>query len=68
MTTSTPYRRGRKVFVSIQLDPDQCDDVDQIAATRRTSRSAVVREAVDFYLAKNNSDPDTHDSSEQAAA
>lgn len=56
MSLTKPFQRGRKVSIAVQLDPDQCEGLDQISAKRRTSRSAIVREAVDLYLAENSND------------
>lgn len=53
----TPTKRApRKISITIQLDRDQCEDVDRIAALRRTGRAAVVREAVAIYLLENSSE------------
>lgn len=56
MIASTPFQRGKKVIFSVQLDIDQCEAIDLLSTKRRTSRSAVIREAVDLYLAENTSE------------
>ena len=69
--TAAPMAKGLKIQVTIQLDPDQSFDLDRIAKVRRTSRSAITREAVDLYLSVNRSvDPmvDAPYSTEDVAA
>lgn len=56
--TTPAQANARKVSITIQLDPDQCDEVERIASLRRTGRAAVVREAVALYLLKNIGDSD----------
>ncbi|HCG30765.1 MAG TPA: hypothetical protein DEU95_13875 [Chloroflexi bacterium] len=56
----TTYR-GHRLQITIQVDPDQVAAVDRLAAFRRTSRTALVREALDLYLASGNSRIDTSD-------
>lgn len=41
---------GKRIAISVTLDPDQAARLDEIASDRRTSLSAVAREAVDHYL------------------
>lgn len=41
-----------KLKLTITLDPDQCAIIDRLADARRTSRSSIVRLAIDFYLAR----------------
>jgi len=48
---TTPYVRGRHALVSAQLPPDQLERLDALARAARTSRSALIRQAVDHYLA-----------------
>lgn len=52
----SPMVKSNKIQVTIQLDPDQAEAVDRIAATRRISRAAVARAAVDLYLLSNMDD------------
>lgn len=47
--------RGRRLQITIQVDPDQVAAFDRLAAFRRTSRTALVREALDLYLSASNS-------------
>ena len=42
--------RGRKLMISITIDPDQVAAVDKIADERRTSRAQIFREAIDLFL------------------
>lgn len=44
-----------KVSVTVGLGSDQIEELDRIAAGWRQSRSAVVRRAVDLFLAQNSS-------------
>ena len=44
--------RGNKLMVSVLFDPDQIEALDDYAEQRRTSRTQIVREAVDLWLAK----------------
>lgn len=39
--------------LAVKLDPDQVEDLDEVARVRRASRSQIMREAVDFYLDAN---------------
>lgn len=48
-----PHIRYNKAHVSMTIDPDQCEQLDALVTLRRTSRAALIREAVDFYLASN---------------
>lgn len=41
---------GKRIVLSVTLDPDQAARLDEIATGRRTSLSAITREAVDHYL------------------
>lgn len=50
----TTYR-GNRLQVTVQLDPDQVAAIDRLSAFKRTSRAALVRESIDFYLASNTS-------------
>lgn len=54
MSKLSPYRRYNKVIVSMTIDPDQCEQLDAVATLRRTSRAAIIREAVDLYLLENS--------------
>lgn len=47
--------RGNRLQVTIQLDPDQVASIDRLSAFKRTSRAALVREAIDCFLSVNNS-------------
>lgn len=51
MTVTTAIPMGKRYQVNVILDPDQIEAIDAMAALRRTSRAAVLREAVDTYLA-----------------
>lgn len=48
--------RGNRLVINLTLDPDQVAAVDEVADNRRTSRAAIVREAVDFFLASDIAD------------
>lgn len=43
-------KRGRKLMISITIDPDQVHAIDRIADERRTSRAQLFREAIALYL------------------
>ncbi|WP_040666763.1 ribbon-helix-helix domain-containing protein [Nitrolancea hollandica] len=45
-----------KPIVSITIDSDQLKTIDRIADERRTSRSSIIRLAVDHFLARNKHD------------
>lgn len=49
MTTAIAI--GRRYQVTVILDPDQIAEIDRLAEQQRTSRAAVLRVAVDAYLA-----------------
>lgn len=51
---SKPHIRYNKAIVSMTIDPDQCEQLDALVTLRRTSRAAIIREAVDFYLRANS--------------
>lgn len=42
--------RGKKLLITVTIDPDQVASIDELADKRRTSRASVVREAIDLYL------------------
>lgn len=42
--------RGRKLMISVTIDPDQVHAIDRIADQRRTSRAQLFREAVELFL------------------
>ena len=44
--------RGRKLVISLLLDPDQVAAIDRIADQKRTSRAQLVREAIDLFLVR----------------
>ena len=54
MAKAKPHIRYNKAHVSMTIDPDQCEQLDALVTLRRTSRAAIIREAVDFYLRENN--------------
>lgn len=54
MEITTPYVRGRHALVSAQLPPDQLERLDALARAARTSRSALIRQAVDLLLADDD--------------
>lgn len=54
MTNITGEARRRKPLVTIQLDPDQQSRLDALAESQRTSRSALIRQAVDLLLARQS--------------
>lgn len=54
MSKSKPHVRYNKVIVSMTIDPDQCQQLDAIVTLRRTSRAAIIREAIDLYLRENS--------------
>lgn len=52
-TTRNPRtKRGNKLLITVTIDPDQVQAIDRLADERRTSRSQVVREAVNLFLAR----------------
>lgn len=53
-TKSKPHIRYNKAAVSMTIDPDQCEQLDAIRTLRRTSRAAIIREAIDLYLLQNS--------------
>ncbi len=55
-----PMVKGNRVQVTIQLDHDQATAIDSIVSSRRTTRAAVLRNAVDIFLAVNRSENRTH--------
>ena len=54
--STTPMVKGNKIQVTVQLDPDQTEAVDQYRFTRRMSRAAVMRDAVDLFMAVHKND------------
>lgn len=52
-TTRNPMIRKGKAIISMTLAPDQVESLDRIVTQRRTSRAALLREAVDLFLAVN---------------
>lgn len=51
MTVAT---KGRVTIpTAISLYPDQVEDLDEIAESRRSGRSQIMREAIDAYLDAN---------------
>ena len=44
--------RGRRLLITVTIDPDQVLRLDQLADLKRTSRAALVREAIDLLLAR----------------
>lgn len=54
--TTSAYRYGNKHKINILIDSDQLEDVEAIAAKKRVSRAAVIREAIDFYLVERRED------------
>lgn len=53
-TKNKPHIRYNKAAVSMTIDPDQCEQLDAISTLRRTSRAAIIREAIDLYLFENS--------------
>lgn len=53
MSTTTAVQVGKKYQASVILDPDQMDAIDAMVHERRTTRAAILREAVDTFLAVN---------------
>jgi len=43
-------KRGRRLLITVLIDPDQVYRLDRLAQARRTSRSAVIREAIEILL------------------
>lgn len=54
----TTYR-GTRLQMSVTLDPDQVSAIDRLATLKRTSRAAIIRQALDFFVAANNRQTDT---------
>lgn len=50
MATAQAEAPENKRSSSVVLGPDQIDELDRLALKLRTSRSALVRQAVDEYL------------------
>ena len=48
--TTSAFRVGEKYRIAIVIEADQLQDIERLVKSRRTNRSAVVREAIDFYL------------------
>lgn len=61
-----PAMRGKRHITSVTLDPDQMEDIDRHAESQRSSRSAVIRQAVQLFLIVNPR-PTTHTDERQAA-
>lgn len=47
---TTAFQHGNRNLISITIDRDQVEDLDALATQRRTSRAALIREAIDLYL------------------
>ena len=62
MSRNGPPKRGNRLVVSVMLDEDQVLAFDEIVWARRTTRSAVAREAIDLYLRENMHETPMHES------
>ena len=49
-TKTPPFQHGNRNLISITIDRDQVETLDALASERRTSRAALIREAIDLYL------------------
>lgn len=47
------YRKGYRVAVTATIDADRLAVLDGVADARQASRNALIREAIDFFLAGN---------------
>lgn len=47
------YFAGRRLKISITIDPDQVQAIDALATLERSSRAALFRRALDLFLADN---------------
>lgn len=45
--------RGKKLMISVTVDPDHVYAIDELADAKRTSRAQLFREAIALYLAVN---------------
>lgn len=50
MATETPTRSRRPGLTTVQLDPDQLESLADLAVQLRTSRSSLIRQALDHYI------------------
>lgn len=48
--TTNAFRYGEKYKINIVIDHDQLHDIEALAEEKRTNRSAVIREAIDYFL------------------
>lgn len=46
------FQHGNKAMISVLLDNDQVESLEDLAVVRRVSRAALIREAIDLYLRK----------------
>ena len=53
------YFAGRRLKISITIDPDQVRAIDDMATRERSSRAALFRRAIDLFLLTNITDSDT---------
>jgi hypothetical protein len=53
MAIKGPYIEGSKAYISMTIAPDQVHALDRLVTERRTTRSQLLREAVDVFLRLN---------------
>ena len=58
--------RGNRQITSVTLDPDQMEAIDRHAEAQRSSRSAVIRQAVQLFLIVNRAPAPQDDVAEAA--
>lgn len=51
---NSPTIKGRYAPVFVGLEPDELARIDEIAQHQRSSRAAVLRQAVAFFLSRNS--------------
>ena len=58
MRNTSTTKRGKRLVISVMIDEDQVKQFDSIAGRRRTTRSALAREALDLFLSVNRHEID----------
>jgi predicted transcriptional regulator len=61
-------RRGRRMVISVMLDPEQVEALDRIAMVDGMSRSVLARKAIRLFLAENMSETSSRVTSDGEAA
>lgn len=59
ITRNPSVMAGSRLKISITIDPDQVQAIDDMATRERTSRAALFRRALDLFLVENISDSNT---------